>query len=347
MSMDSWARLSIYESTDLVKALFHKRHSRKLNSGKAQEIVSALAQGREYFIAAADAGLLVRPVLQYYGVLALSRGLILLLSPNLRETSLPQAHGLSSSGWGESLSQSKPGDLSVAITKGTFLSLMEETGNFDTPWVFTGPYPSKLILARSYPTSFRADTRITFEEVLSRTPELREIFEKTFQKCASNYRSFIFTIDPAALTDIDIFPGAHSFPEENILRQQLAIPGNVEITHTYQHNFVHTNGHHRYRLQHPTDSSWIDMLPQFENTSDTDSALIAPFQNDIHISKIGRYFLLAFFLGTLSRYHPTYWLGMMQGQQNGDFIMPAIREVMNIVQDNYCSLIIRELEGLS
>lgn len=344
--MDSWARLSLYESTDLVKALFNKRHSRALNTGKAQEIVSALAQGREYFTAAADAGLLVRPVLQYYGVLALSRGLILLLSPNLRETSLPQAHGLSSNGWGEKLSIKQPGELSVAVNNGTFLSLMEHTGNFETPWVYTGPYPSKLILARSYPTASLAEIRITFEEVLSRTPELREIFEKTFQKSASNYRSFMFSIGNAH-TDIDIFPGTYGLPEEAILRKQLAIPTSLEITHTYSHNFVHTDGHSRYRLPHPTDSSWLELLPQFENISEAHSALIAPFRDDIHISKIGRYFLLAFFLGTLSRYHPAHWLGMMQGQQNGDFIMPAIREVMNIIQANYCALIIRELEGLS
>lgn len=342
--MDSWARLSLYESTDLVKGLFKKRHDRELNAGKAQEIVSAIAQGREYFSAAANAGLLVRPVLQYYGVLALSRGLILLLSPTFRESSLPQAHGLSSSGWGEKLSQKQPGELSVVVTKGTFLSLIEHTENFDTPWIFTGPYPNKLILPRCYPTESLANTQITFEDVISREPKLREIFEKTFNKSASNYLSFIFAIGQE-LVDVDIFPGPHGLPNDDILRQQLKIPARLEITQSYQHNFVHTLGHARYRLDHPSGSSCLADLPQFENTSETHSALISPFQNEIHISKIGRYFLLAFFLGTLSRYHPTYWLGIMQGRQNGDFIMPAIREVMNIIQDNYCALIINELEG--
>lgn len=342
--MDSWARLSLYESTDLVKNLFYQRHGRYPNTGKAQEIVSAIAQGREYFNAAAEAGLLVRPVLQYYGVLSLSRGLILLLSPNLRETALPQAHGLSSNGWGEQLSNKQPGELSIAVTKGTFLTLMEHTGNFEMPWVFTGPYPDRLILARSHPTEQLVDIRFTFEDVLSRTPELREIFEKTFNKSASNYLSFLFSIH-GAHTDIDIFPGIHGIPEEEILRQQLTIPIDTEINYTYQHNFVHTMGHYKYRLPHPTDSSWLECLPQFENVSATHSALIVPFQNDMRISKLGRYFLLAFFLGTLSRYHPTYWLGIMQGRQNGDFIMPAIREVMNIIQENYCALIINELEG--
>lgn len=342
--MDSWARLSLYESTDLVKGLFNKRHGRELNTGKAEEIVSAIAQGREYFSAAADAGLLVRPVLQYYGVLALSRGLILLLSPKLSESALPSAHGLSSSAWGEKLSQNRPGELSITVTKGTFLSLMEHTKNFEMPRIFTGPYPSQTILARSHPTELAGNTQIKFEDVLSREPKLREIFEKTFHKTASNYNAFLFAITPG-LVDVDIFPGSNGLPSEEILRRQLKIPVNTPLVDSHQHNFVPTQGHTRYRFENPLGQSVLADLPQFENTSETHSALISPFENDIYISKIGRYFILSFFLGTLSRYYPTYWLRTMQGRQKGDFIMPAIRETMRIIQENYCSLIITELEG--
>ena len=132
--MDSWARLSLYESTDLVRGLFQQRHGRAANAEKAREIVSTVAQGREYFVAAAAAGLLVRPLLQYYGVLSLCRGLILLLSQNMRETSLPQAHGLSSVGWGAKLSVEtwRPPELEVRINNGTFLSMLESTQNSDS-----------------------------------------------------------------------------------------------------------------------------------------------------------------------------------------------------------------------
>jgi hypothetical protein len=53
--MDS---LSLYESTDLVRNIFKKRHGRALGTEKAREIASAVAQGREYFAAASEAGLL-------------------------------------------------------------------------------------------------------------------------------------------------------------------------------------------------------------------------------------------------------------------------------------------------
>ena len=128
--MDSWARLSLYESTDLVRGLFQTRHGRQLNAGKAAEIVSAIAQGKEYFSAAADSGLLVRPLLQYYGVLSLCRGLILLLRGSARETSLPKSHGLTPSGWTSHLKTDAPGglgDLKVAFTKGNFPSVLEST----------------------------------------------------------------------------------------------------------------------------------------------------------------------------------------------------------------------------
>jgi hypothetical protein len=91
--MDHWSRLSLYESTDLVRELFKQRHGRELGTEKSREIVSAVAQGREYFSAAAESGLLVRPLLQYYGALSLSRALILLLNSTFRESSLPQGHG--------------------------------------------------------------------------------------------------------------------------------------------------------------------------------------------------------------------------------------------------------------
>lgn len=341
--MDSWARLSLYESTDIVKKLFQKRHSRELNTGKASEIVSALAQGREYFSSAADADLLVRPVLQYYGTLALSRGLILLLSPHLRESALPPSHGLTSSGWGSSLHDQDPGRLSATVTKGTFLELIN-LNNFELPWVFTGPYPTRTYITRSYKLDDLLGTYFTFGDIASRVPELRRIYEKSFEKTANNYQSFIFSIANAH-TDIDVFESTDGLQDEAILREQFFHSEKISVRHSHTHNFVHTYGHFTFRIQHGGNGRPVSDIPQFENSNGPYTSIIAPFPNGIQIPKLGRYFLLAFFLGTLSRYHPTYWLGMMRGQQKGDFIMPLIRESMRIIQENYCALVIQALEG--
>jgi len=327
--VDSWARLSLYESTDLVRGLFQQRHGRELNAEKAREIVSAVAQGREYFSAASEAGLLVRPLLQYYGVLSLSRSLILLLSQNLRETSLPQAHGLSSVGWGNALASNsrRPSELLVKVSKGTFLSMLESTANSDVNSVFTGPYPNRIIFQRPRAVTGLLEVTFTFHQVLARVSELRDIYERSFGHCASNYRAFIFTLSAITQSDIDLFNGRHGLPSEEQLRQELVIPQDVELQSTAQHNFLPPELHLRYRLLHPEGTNFIDMLPQIENLPDGSASIVAPFAQGLSISRIGRFFLLSYFLGTLARYHPTSWLAIMQSRQKGDFMLPVIREL--------------------
>ncbi len=345
--MDSWARLSLYESTDLVRGLFQQRHECELSAEKAREIVSAVAQGREYFAAASEAGLLVRPLLQYYGVLSLCRGLILLLSHNLREASLPRAHGLSSIGWSTVLAADvrRPSELQVKVSRGTFLSMLESTSNADISVVFTGPYPNQIIFPRTRATANLLETPCTFQQVLARISELRDVYERSFGQCASNYRAFVFTLSATTQSDIDLFNGRHGLPPEEQLRQELSIPHDVQLQSTAQHNFVPPEPHLRYRLLHPEGANFIDMLPQIENLPDGSTSIVAPFATGLSISCIGRYFLLSYFLGTLARYHPTSWLAIMQSRQKGDFMLPLIREAMNAIQLHWPTLVIRELEG--
>jgi hypothetical protein len=341
--MDSWARLSLYESTDLVRGLFQQRHSRELNAEKAREIVSAVAQGREYFSAASEAGLLVRPLLQYYGVLSLSRGLILLLSHNLREASLPQAHGLSSIGWSNVLAADsrRPAELQVEISKGTFLSMLESTLNADVSRLFTGPYPNQIIFPRTRAVTDLLGTTFNFQQLLARVPELRDVYERSFGQCASNYRAFVFTFSANTQSDVDIFPGRHGLPPEEQLRQELAIPQDVPLQSTAQHNFLPPELHLKYRLHPREGEHFISMLPQIENLADGSTSIVAPFGATLSISRIGRYFLLSYFLGTLARYHPTSWLAIMQSRQKGDFMLPLIREAMNAIQLYFPALVIK------
>ncbi len=345
--MDSWARLSLYESTDLVRGLFQQRHGRQINAEKAREIVSAVAQGREYFAAAAEGGLLVRPLLQYYGVLSLCRGLILLLSQNLRETSLPQAHGLSSVGWGNVLAAAarRPSELEVRVNNGTFLSMLDSTRNSDVSIVFTGPYPNQIVFPRHRNVAGLEGVSLTFQQVLSRISELRDVYERSFGQCASNYRAFVFTLSSTTQTNIDLFHGRHGLPPVQQLRQELSIPADVEVQSTPHHNFVPPELHLRYRLLHPAGTNFIELLPQIENLVDGDTSIVAPFAPGVSISRIGRFFLLSYFLGTLARYHPTSWLAIMQSREKGDFMLPIIRESMSAIQQYFPLLVIKELEA--
>ena len=343
--MDSWSRLAVYESSDLVRRLFEHQHGRSLSAEKACEIVSALAQSREYFSSADDAGLLVRPLLQYYGVLSLSRALCLLLSSNLREASLPQAHGLVSRDWGRILSNgpARAAEVCVLVANGTFLKLIEVTENMQPASVFTGPYPSNLQFFQRAPLPISSQHSFSLQDVLGRVPELRDLYERSFDKTASNYRGFVFTIDPKAITDIDLFPGKYGLPPEQQLRTELRIPEDVPIQETRNHNFVANELHLRYRLEHA--QGYPSVLPRIEPGEHGYCSIVSPFPNGIQLTRIGRLFALAYFLGTLARYHPSTWLAIMQSRQRGDLMLPLVREAMQVVQLQFPVLALAELEA--
>ena len=127
----SWASLSMYESTDLVKRFAKQRKGRSPNTAKAREISAHFAQGREYFRSASGAGELVRPLILYYGVLALARGAVIFLDQT--KFQLESAHGLDASGWVDVLS--KPRKLPEATVRiengGTFPELARVTDNME------------------------------------------------------------------------------------------------------------------------------------------------------------------------------------------------------------------------
>jgi hypothetical protein len=81
----AWDVLRNYESSDLVRSAFKARHGGELTAGKAHEICAAITQARNYMAAARDATSDVRPLLTYYGVLSMCRGLVLFLSHTLRD----------------------------------------------------------------------------------------------------------------------------------------------------------------------------------------------------------------------------------------------------------------------
>ena len=91
---EAWQQLSLYESKDLVSGFYEGYHGGDITAEKAKEIKSHLAQGREFFSSASQTCELIRPLLICYGVLSLSRGLILFLDLISREGTISNSHGL-------------------------------------------------------------------------------------------------------------------------------------------------------------------------------------------------------------------------------------------------------------
>ena len=90
---------SLYECMDLVSRYYKVKHGIEPKEEKSRETVSCLAQGREYFAIASNSSELIRPIILYYGTVAMSRGLVLFLQSEARETTLNSSDGLGAIKW--------------------------------------------------------------------------------------------------------------------------------------------------------------------------------------------------------------------------------------------------------
>ncbi len=124
-----WNKLLEFETRDLVERFIKSRFNRVASAIKIREITSNFIQGREYFKSALNADFTVRPLLQYYGVLALSKGLMLSLDPRLSETHLKASHGLEVKNWKKILKDKNYGKLEISIGEGSFSELLNATEN--------------------------------------------------------------------------------------------------------------------------------------------------------------------------------------------------------------------------
>ena len=87
-------RLLGFESRELVESYFSGLHGRSLSASRARSIVSSFRQGRILFESAAATETLARPISQFYGMSAISRGLAIVLRRDGSEDALSRGHGL-------------------------------------------------------------------------------------------------------------------------------------------------------------------------------------------------------------------------------------------------------------
>src|SRR6266566_5535271 len=241
---DSWERLALFENRDLLPRFFQNRHGRDLSAEKAYEIIGHLAQGRGFFESARQSSELARPLLLYYGVYALSRGLILFLDAKMRETSLPPSHGIIAEGWQHVLSGGidKLPDLPLKMTGGTFALLSKTTSNVEkclihnegTPLYATNIHMMSSTYAiqdyqsaRTGTATIKTRTVVTIKMVLERLPDLAIIFATTFDSLPKCYpaRACFIPANPDEL--VLLLEVVSSLSDENHIRSVFGLPADV------------------------------------------------------------------------------------------------------------------------
>jgi hypothetical protein len=320
MDNNSWNDLLAFESFDLVKRSVKRLTGREPNSEKTREITSNFVQGREYFTSANEAGITVRPLLLYYGVVALSRGLILALDPSKAEHRLKPSHGLEVKNWPEILKNKDFENLEIAVGEGTFSELLKVTENknylshntsginYDalmTPpdqgyrFSFKGLIQYFPDLDKEYKVWLEKDLDYAVLESLKHSGENNEKLEVSVNKCCND-----------ELIEL-LFPTKYC-PDRIISRQA-----------------------HKTTIIF-TCNKWMPNLTQcWKFPLDIGDVCVVPvMRDDKGLNLLGGMYAIAYVLGMMARYYPTTWISLMRSEK-GDKIYPFVHRILDYIYDKF------------
>lgn len=309
---DTWYYLREFESSDLITRYIKRKYGYNVQKSKAHEIASAFAQGREFFRTSQKSDLSVMPILQYYGVLALSRGLILILRRDKRESSIKPSHGLTMSNWDGCFPTA-----SVTITNGTFLELIRATENEShfrsncsgVNWTFPFPEPKEgeKILLKNLSWCF-PDLHDQVSTWLLETPP-RVVLQ------AFHLNGELFDIKVSKAIEPDEL---HKIcPPDSFSNAKVIKEGD-------EHHLI-------------LSSETIPNLTQrwvYGSHEIGDVCICPPLSKELRLNLISTMFAVSNILSTVSRYNPSVWQNVIRGMKN-DSILPFIVSMLDLIAERY------------
>ena len=327
----AWDILRDFETRDLTSRNYHARHGGELSKSKADEITSNFIQAREYFRNASTSDISVRPVLQYYGILALSRAMILYLDIHARETSLKSGHGVETDNWQAPLSDQVPriGDLRIKLTRGTLHELLCISKN--QAYFFVDATAINWRAGGDIPN---LGSVITFKEIASVIPDISREYESAWPGESR----------PSVLL--------REFPEpQETFKWYLAgdiAQADVEAVFPgFQCSGV-TAGADAGRFIVEWKRTYVPLMAQDRPLTLIGGGhvrLYAPFETeDIYLSPLAVCFSASYVLAMLARYYPARWTSLGHASR-GDAVYPLLTRLMDWLQEAFPLMVAEFLQG--
>lgn len=335
----TWTELLVFESVDLVKRSFKNRHNRELNTGRATEIVAQFTQAREYFDSAAASGPLVKPLLVYYGVVALSRGAILLLNGRIDESGLAQAHGIQVQDWRQTFSAglTDTPDLQIQISSGTFMQLLQATANSDRAEIQMKEevFPHVYSLTATLP---QPGALMTLKDIAARIPDLHDLYIAVVGEQPRVYPLTVHVQHPGTFTELQFEETSLGFPPAKRLREDFGFQQTITQGETdfvgMKRRFLRVHLAHR-------DGNWHEKLPHLMRDRKGRVFAVAPLAG-ASLSKLALLYALSYILGMFVRYYPTQWRALaLRGA--GDLFAPIVAAGADLVAEEFPQTLLEQL----
>lgn len=348
-----------------MRRLAEETTGRRPSAAKAREISAHFSQGREYFRAASGAGELVRPLVLYYGAVALARGAILFLDAS--KSKISASHGLDTSGWPDLLT--RPDELADSRVEigpgGTFPELARVTGNAERIRVQAEGAPG-VADATSTGTAPSAGEALTIKEVLGQIPDIAPLFERAFSEHSRRLRSeLIYTghVEDRRIGEeippdrpvrrhswLGIVRGPLGYPPEDRTRDLARASGHARLGPSKGEQFLYFA---RFAEQAPVgrlhelfcdagsrDAPHLKM--PLAATASGEEYLKLPTDGGVALSTLLALHLAAYATGMLVRYHPGFW-AMLAGRAAGGEAAPVLSAAVSLVEERYPALILEAI----
>ena len=327
-NQEIWQQLLSLESRDIVKKWFRRIHSRQLSVRRAWGVNAAAKQAREYFRNASHSDYSVRPLLTFYGVVSLSRALLLLLRVEGGEETLVTGHGLKTVDWGDVMS----GDTATGLTKIGELKIRRQAGLFSE--FLEGTENRIPVHVRSAAVDWgvgydipSSRGEISVSDLFSRIPDLQ-----------GDYSNMSDTIRYASVNKM-------TYSHDDGFRAQVGEESFSQIRAVYE-SFGYKISCNDGRCSVACDSEvMLKEPPMFIHTyihkmfgAIPTLFLAEPFPGGARYSQLCITYMVSYVLGMLVRYYPTHWISLIQGGK-GDIIWPTVNRAQQLVEISYPELV--------
>lgn len=343
MPQDSWHQVSLFESHDYVRTWYETEHGKRPNAAKTTQVTSFFSQGREFFRNASRADMSVKPLLLYYGVLSLSRGVILLRDPTKKEESLQQSHGLKAVDWKRALKDGVSEVLSIAVEAcdGTFRELAECCENKHQETCFRQPGNNIIVVDHDLgPITFSQDgSPLTLDNLLSRLMSTAHDYPSITGRPSMWFPARV-TIQGSETHFAFLAWGDDSLSSLSENRtcevgwtpHPLVPSGRTPVVPTLI-------------FKHKPDNLHQNAFPVFHHKKDAVFMdVILDFPNGDKLSGFYKLYLVSYILGMLCRYFPSKWMSVLRGGP-GDFAQPLLVKAVEAIEDDFPRELSRQVPG--
>lgn len=329
--------LAFFESISNLKLQVGRITGRTPSTGVARDIAVCLQQGRLFFQAAEHNPMEIRPLLLFYGTMALAKAIVVIRTAKPLAT-LPQRHGLTD----VSAPVAQIPNLAVKIeTSGTFQRFNDVVAKTNSLKYFDVAGMPKSIELPAASTESVVGLSLSLKDILSRIPGLNHLYAKTFDEPALTERidlhSSRFWADgfwELQIDDSQIFTNRTElaaiiarwrkrFPalkKWRVIRavsaqgKSIIIFGNVPIPDDELGSTVLMEAGNEFNSDNDVQNdATIAKTPLAHALSapggsfSSNTSLISPF-GDVYISESALHYLGMYLLSSLVRYRPQTWV---------------------------------------